>query len=366
MTLKSTSENLAAREASPQAIRSYLPDLCGVRPLVATLLVAQLLAFVLTLAPSARWADQGFWHGLGLVSLFVHWVALTSLMCLCLARKRLARIKPVHTAWISFTLVLLITFSASLLVAIYGRGILVDARQSAPVFAIKNTIIAAIVAALALRVLYLHHVQKQTNEARSSARVQALQARIRPHFLFNSMNTIAALIHKDPAQAELAVEDLAELFRSSLLEEGKLVTLADELETVKKYLHIESHRLGDRLQVQWLIESIPADAYLPPLVLQPLFENAVYYGIEPAAQGGCIRVQVKQNDQFVELIIENPNHVAMAAKKGKGHQIALDNIKERLKFYFGKHGQLYLVEQAQTMRVILSFPLGGQQGHSLV
>ncbi len=340
---------------------SFLPDLCGVRSLITVLIIGQLLAFILVLASISGQSGQTLWLKLGLVSLFVHWVALSSLAVLCLARKKLSRLSAVQAGLLSYLVILMVSFALSYLVAASGSELAYSlVHLTGFYFALKNTLIAAIVSAIALRFIYLHHIQRQISSARSSARVQALQARIRPHFLFNSMNTIAALIRKDPKHAEEAVEDLAELFRSSMMEEGRLVTLEDELKSVKNYLHIEALRLGERLSVEWQMQDIPLNAYLPPLILQPLFENAVYYGIEPAAEGGCIRVQLKRVDEFVELIIENPNNEAVAAKKGKGHQIALDNIRERLKYFFGKKGHLYLFEQDDLIRVILSFPLSSE------
>jgi len=341
----------------------FLPDLCGVGSLITVLIVAQLLAFILFLASNQGFTGTDRWGSLGLVSLFVHWISLSSLTLLCLLRKILSGLTAMVAGLISYFVILIISFAFSYLAVSYGQSLLFNSiAVSAVTVAFKNTLIAAIVSAIALRFIYLHHLQKQISEARSSARVQALQARIRPHFLFNSMNTIAALIRQNPKDAEEAVEDLAELFRSSMMDEGRLVTLEDELLTVKKYLRIESLRLGSRLSVIWNLGKVPANAFVPPLILQPLFENAVYYGIEPATEGGVIEVQLKTVANYIELIVENPNNAAIAEKKGKGHQLALDNIRERLKFCFGKKANLYLVEQEDMMRVILSFPLSKTNG----
>lgn len=346
----------------PLTSAGFLPDLCAVHSLVTVLIVSQLLAFILVLASISGNTLNSGWSRLGLVSLFVHWVALSSLMVLCFLKKWLAGFTIIKSGVLSYVIILLLTFLLSSLVMLLDQGIAFRQTQLTTFeFASRNTVIAAIVSAIALRFVFLHHVQSQNNQAKSSARVQALQARIRPHFLFNSMNTIVALIKKSPDSAEQAVENLAELFRSSMMDENKMVTLEDELATARKYLQIEELRLGNRLKLEWQIEQLPLQACLPPLVLQPLFENAVYYGIEPSASGGTILVSCKQVDGFIELVIENPNNEAIAARKGQGQQLALANIKERLFFCFGRKSQIYLVEQAGLMRVILTFPLSGQQ-----
>lgn len=337
--------------------QDFLPDLCGIRTLLTVMIVAQLLAFVLVLAsPASNQVGSGWTH-LGLTSLFVHWVCLSSTAGLCLLRRPLAQLPPVRAAVASYTLILIISFLMSYLVVWLGSAVNVRYNpEHSLLFALRNTGIAAIVAAIFLRFVYLHHRQQLSAMAESSARVEALQARIRPHFLFNSMNSIAALIKIDPERAEQAIEDLAELFRSSMLDISRRVSLAQEIELVKRYLQIESLRLGDRLRVEWAIDSIPKQALLPPLILQPLFENAVYYGIEPLVEGGCIRMQGKRIDDLIEIVIENPAPPPAAQKRSGGNKLAIQNIRERLGYVFGKRAQLYLVEDADKVRVILTFP----------
>ena len=146
------------------------------------------------------------------------------------------------------------------------------------------------VTALALRYFYVTHEWRHNVELQAKARVHALQARIRPHFLFNSMNTIAALTRSNPARAEEAVQDLAELFRANLNEKRSQIPLAEEIDVARTYQRMEQLRLGDRLRVDWKVDSLPTDALVPGLTLQPLLENAIYHGVEPRPDGGVVTV----------------------------------------------------------------------------
>src|SRR5690348_11150923 len=151
-------------------------------------------------------------------------------------------------------------------------------------FVLRNLVICAIVSALVLRYFYVLHQWKSNVRREAGARFEILQARIRPHFLFNSMNTIAALIRGRPEIAERAVVDLSDLFRVSLADAAAPVPLSEEVAVAKQYAGIESLRLGDRLKLEWWLDSVPAEARLPRLTLQPLIENAIYHGIEPRAE----------------------------------------------------------------------------------
>ena len=167
--------------------------------------------------------------------------------------------------------------------------------------------------------------------ANASARLAELQSRIRPHFLFNALNTALALVRVDPARAESVLEDLAELFRTALAEVGASVPLADEIELARRYLAIEQIRFGERLQVDWRIDADPRvlAARVPPLVLQPLVENAVRHGIEPAARGG--RIVVSATVQLGQVVVTVTNPLVSEASANPGHGMALHNVRERLR-----------------------------------
>jgi two-component system sensor histidine kinase AlgZ len=184
--------------------------------------------------------------------------------------------------------------------------------------------------------------------------VQALQARIRPHFLFNSLNTIASLIPDEPEVAERATEDLADLFRGSMRRSDDLIRLADELELADKYLRMEQRRLGDRLRVDWQVSLLPADALVLPLTLQPLLENAVTHGIQPLEGGGEIRVYGRLEDDKVVITIANPYGPGGHVSAGQG--MALTNVRERLKLAFGATASVLTHQDAEQFFAVLSLP----------
>jgi two-component system sensor histidine kinase AlgZ len=191
-------------------------------------------------------------------------------------------------------------------------------------------------------------------KVQAQARLQALQARIRPHFLFNSMNTIAALIGSDPGRAEEAVEDLSDLFRATLSEAQSMIPLKQELEVARIYQRMEQLRLGERLTVDWDVAGLPMRARIPGLMVQPLLENAIYHGIEPLPEGGTVSVAGRRDDGDVVLTISNPR--APGATRRKGNRLALDNIRQRLELAFGRRAGVEVEESEKRYRVTLRFP----------
>lgn len=197
---------------------------------------------------------------------------------------------------------------------------------------------------------------KQGIASEATARLEALQARIRPHFFFNCMNTIASLTRSDPASAERAVEDLADLFRASLADAHVLVPVATEIAFVERYLNIERQRLGARLVVGWHLEPMPAAARLPRLSLQPIVENAIYHGIEPARGGGTITISAHDAGDRFEIIVANPVAGGNAAHH-QGNRIALANVRQRLRAHFGAAALLESAPAADRYVVRLVVPI---------
>jgi len=226
----------------------------------------------------------------------------------------------------------------------------------------EHVLVAAILAGVSLRYLYLQeqlHVQQQ---AELASRIQALQSRIRPHFLFNSMNIIASLIESEPQLAERVVEDLSELFRATLSDASQLVPVERELELAKSYVNIEALRLGERLKVEWQVDAFNKNALLPHFSLQPLLENAIYHGIQPIAEGGTITVTIRNKDEKIFVNIVNPilSESQMADKKildKKGNSLALDNFRHRLQAYYGEAAQLTAEKRGNKFEVSFSCPL---------
>ena len=180
---------------------------------------------------------------------------------------------------------------------------------------------------------------KALSPAIAESRLQALQARIRPHFLFNSLNAVLSLIRSDPKQAETALLDMADLFRVLMRDNRELVPLADEIELCRQYLALEKLRLTDRLSVEWHLNNMPGDALVPPLVLQPLLENAVYHGIEPSSAPGVVSINIFLKGGDVHAILRNP-YQAEGGRHHAGNKMALANIRERLNLHFDAEGTL--------------------------
>jgi two-component system sensor histidine kinase AlgZ len=193
-------------------------------------------------------------------------------------------------------------------------------------------------AAVLILLIYFELRAGAFNPAQTEARLAALNARIRPHFLFNSLNAVLSLIRARPQQAEEALESLSDLFRAAMRDPGELVSLADEIELGKQYLELERLRLGERLKVEWQIDDVALDLPIPPLMLQPLLENAVYHGIEPAPEGGTVRIAIGQRGDELRIAIANPT--AGEIQPATGNQMALANIRERLALYYDLEARL--------------------------
>jgi len=202
---------------------------------------------------------------------------------------------------------------------------------------------------------YLHLRAKALSPAITEARLQALQARIRPHFLFNSLNAVLSLIRADPRRAEAALEDMADLFRVLMRDNRDLVPLGDEVELCRQYLALESLRLGDRLRVEWHTTSMPADALVPPLVLQPLVENAVYHGIEPRSKPGTISINIFARDGEVHTILRNPYRPDNDLHRA-GNKMAFANVRERLALHFDVEASLDATARGDSYEVHIRVP----------
>ena len=201
---------------------------------------------------------------------------------------------------------------------------------------------------------YFHLRGRALSPALAEARLQALQARIRPHFLFNSINAVLSLIRQDPRRAELALEDMAELFRVLMADNRELTPLTRELELCRQYLGIEHLRLGARLRVEWQLDAMPRDALVPPLVLQPLLENAVYHGIEPRIGPGTIVINIAAVGEELHAVLRNP-YRADGDRHG-GNRMALANIRERLALHFDAEASLSTREGADHYEVRIVMP----------
>jgi two-component system sensor histidine kinase AlgZ len=222
-------------------------------------------------------------------------------------------------------------------------------------FLFRTLMISAIVIALGMRYLYVSSEWRRSIVLEAQARISALQALIRPHFLFNTMNTIASLTRSDPRQAEEAVEDLSDLLRANLNNAKDRTSLKQELETAAIYQRIEKLRLGDRLQVRWDIAGLPMRALIPSLTIQPLLENAIYHGIEQLPDGGEVSVTGKQVGE--DLVISMSNPVVSGSERSKqGNRMAMRNISQRFELAYGNRATVAVSDDEDRYTVSLRFP----------
>lgn len=330
----------------------FLPDLCSVGAVFLVVLGGELLAFLFTLMGSDL---RRPWSELGLTSLFIQWVALGSATLLCTTRRWLKALAPGRAAVLMLAQVLAVTALTS--VAVLGLQVEPGYYDwpSRALFLLRNFLVAGLLSGLLFRYMYLQHEMRVRLVAESQARIAALQARIQPHFLFNSMNIIASLTRVDPVKAERVVEDLATLFRASLEAPGTTVSLKRELALCRYYLDIEQLRLGERLRVDWQVDESALGASVPLLSLQPLVENAIYHGVSRITEGGTVALRVRGHGRGVEIHITNPVPGA-GVRPSHGNQLALNNLRERLAMLYGAAAKLNLRQEDGRFSVSLWLP----------
>lgn len=347
---------MANKETIEQREDFFLPDLCQGQSILFLILVAELLVFVLVLTRSALFDFS--WTDLGVFSLFVQWLALSSAAVLCNIRPLLVGKSPVYATVTGYLVILLLT----LIFSVLGQWLLLELEGGSSWnslhtgVVVRNLLVAFVLTGIAFRYFYLQYQLRQREKAELNSRIQALQSRIRPHFLFNSMNIIASLISIDPEKAETVVEDLSALFRASLNDSSdQPVWLEEEIELCEKYIHIESLRLDDRLSVDWQVHVDPATIRIPMLTLQPLLENAIYHGIQPLPDGGEVKVAIDCPDGMVVVRITNPIAPGDHAHD-RGNRMALENITSRLEAIYGKDAEVATERTGTSFETILRFP----------
>jgi len=321
----------------------WLPDLCRLSRLATMLGVAELVVLVIAFAPTsgAPWTLTRFASASG----FALWLALTVAVLLCVSRRPLARLPPSLGGTIAVLAAALIAAAGALMLYAIDDSLgygMVPGAVSLRRFALGSATITALIVAIVLR--YLYAVDGWQAQVRASARAEAdaLQARIKPHFLFNSMNTIAGLVRRDPDVAERAVLDLSDLFRAALGAGKGESSLAEEVELAERYLSIEQLRLGDRLQVRWRRdEPLPWDLQLPRLVLQPMVENAVLHGVSRLPDGGRVDIELRADAQELHVSVHNPAPPPREREEpGQGARHAQRSIAHRLAFAFGPRAKM--------------------------
>jgi two-component system sensor histidine kinase AlgZ len=329
----------------------YPPSFCTWRLVVTVMLITELAVVLIGLG------KDGFagWHWAGTATVYAQWLALFCTSGLCLTSGWTGRMSA-RGAWIGNWL-LAVLFSVAFSYAAWCAAPFLGLESgdaTARRFVLESAFAVGLVSLGFFRYLLIRTRWQAELMAQAEARVQALQARIRPHFLFNSLNTIASLIPVDPVNAEAAIEDLADIFRGSMRRADQPISLAEELQLAHQYLEMEKRRLGKRMEINWRVDELPAGAAVLPLMLQPLLENAVAHGIQSRKEGGGIAVYGRAEGDQVVVTIANPT--ADEGSETSGHGIAIDNIRERLRFAYGSRASLVTYEDAQMFYAVLSLP----------
>ena len=333
----------------------FIPDLCAVYSILLLVIVTELLVLVYVLVSTPQPAIN--WGQLSILSLLLQWVVLLCAGALCLLRQQLGKLALYNAVAASLLVIGLVTLLVSLVARQVLAGIWPEIDQ--PWWLWRNVLVALVMGAMVLRYFYLQNQLRRREQLALQSRLQALQARIRPHFLFNTMNSIASLIEIDPRKAEQVLEDFCELLRGSLADHQDSVSLADELRLCRYYLQIEELRLGDRLQVDWQIDPTAESLNIPSLILQPLIENAVHHGIAPLPEGGKIMIRVANEGKVLCLEVSNPSSKELAPKSASsGYQVGLDNIYERLWVLYGRAADMRVRADERYHQVVLRLPVG--------
>jgi two-component system, LytTR family, sensor histidine kinase AlgZ len=325
-----------------KAYPDLLPDFRNLGVIARLLLAVNAAALIVALAASGDLAQavERFMRG----AVMVEPLLLAIVVILFAAAPALARMPY----WAGCSTVLALVLA----LALAQRAAMQNVTQEPPA-SLSSVLLLSLLAVASLLAYFRLHT-KAYSPALAEARLQALQARIRPHFLFNSLNAVLALIRREPKRAERALEDLSDLFRILMSDARQFVRLADDIALLERYAALEELRLGERLRVTWELDSAPMDALLPPLVLQPLLENAVYHGVEPGADAGEVLVRIERRGNSVHARIENP-YVEVEQQRA-GNRMALENIRERLTLFFDAEARIETEVAGGRFRVDIEMP----------
>ena len=348
-----------------QQSRFFLPDFCQLQSLFLLILTAELLAIVFSLVLSATPS----WQLLGLISMLTQWIVLMSSALICTFRTRMEKYPVWLIGLISYFFIMLSTVLCSVIGIwfVYQNADILRfgaMNHQQWLIVMRNLAIASILGGILLRYFYLQQQYRIRLAAETNARMEALHARIHPHFLFNTLNSIAALVQISPDQAEKAIENLATLMRATLKDMRVMVNWEQEIKLCQRYLELEQLRLGNRLKLDFSIDDVPETFLIPGLILQPLIENSVLHGISRLAEGGVLEfsAQLKQKTSKagvkitgVEINISNPMPPE-DNKRRQGHGIGLNNVEQRLKLLYQQQAKIQVEETEKIFRLTLWIP----------
>ena len=343
-----------ARSIKQNARPDGLPNFRNLGTLLRILLISNGLALLQAILLASAWTDVA--QRMMQIATLLTPVLLTSLLLLWVAQPWLNRLSYRRGVLAVTALVVVLTLS----IYYFGGEIYRPLDGGDSYFnMVRYGLLSVIECGILL--LYFRLRSKVLSRALNDARLQVLRARIRPHFLFNTINAVLGIVRAQPKQAETALEDMADLFRMAMADEQDMVPLHREIKLCKQYLALEHLRMGDRLSVDWQIQEMPDDALIPALLLQPLLENAVYHGIEPLIEGGCIHVLLRRQGGRLQIKVDNPCPDSRDARLHAGNKIALQNIRERLDLLFDAEASYQVASGKDYYRVEITLPYMKEQ-----
>jgi two-component system sensor histidine kinase AlgZ len=337
-----------ARSIKQNARADGLPNFRNLGITLRILLIVNGLALTLALLLANSWAEVPV-NVMQIAALQTP-IILGSLLMLWAIQPWLSRLSYWHGA----LAVNLIVVALTLAIYDFGKELFRPLGEANQYFDLVRYVLLSLTVCVIL-LMYFRLRNQVLSHALLDARLQVLRARIRPHFLFNTINAVLGIVRAQPRQAEAALEDMADLFRMAMADVHDLAPLNLEIKLCKQYLALEQLRMGERLRVDWQMKDVPDDALIPPLLLQPLLENAVYHGIEPLSQGGCINIALSLRDKRMHIKVENPC-VLRNEGSHQGNKIALSNIRERLELLFDVEAHYQVEIGKDFYRVEIAFP----------
>jgi len=339
------------------AREGFLPDFCNGPVLFNVILLAESLALVLVLIGGSF--SGSLLRDLLLISLFVQWIAIFSAAALCMLRTPLNRLGPLRAgiaAWLLLVLIALVVGELATWVLWALGNIPTPHPEWYRGFQLRNLALAVIIDGLALHYFIARHQLRQSAAAEARARLQVMQYRLRPHFLFNSMNIIASLTRSSPDRAEAAMADLADLFRSMVDDRKSLLPVESEIAIARKYIELERIRFDQRLRPDWEVDRFPHHARMPVLMLQLALEVAVRQSVEKTTEPVHLVIRLRLDDGRLRLAICS-NELSDVVTLGLEEAEALDNLRERLLMHYAGAGDLQLLDTGEGRCITLELPV---------
>jgi len=337
-----------ARSIKQNASVDALPNFRNLGITLRILLISNGMALLLALLQADGWADVP--QRMMQIATLLTPILLTSLLLLWAAQPWLDQLDY----WRGVLAVNLSVVFLTLATYYFGAGLYRPLDSDGGYFDVMRYVLLSVTVS-GILLMYFRLRTLTLSHALHDARLQVLRARIRPHFLFNTINAVLGIVRTQPRQAETALEDMADLFRMAMTDARDLVPLQKEIQLSRQYVALEQLRMGERLRVEWQMQDLPEDALIPQLLLQPLLENAVYHGIEPLPQGGCINVAVRRSGDELQIKVENPS-LPRSEGAHRGNKVALLNIRERLDLLFDVEARYQVESGKDFYRVEIALP----------